>query len=135
MNMKHHKLWRQARSALAASTLALPVVCSWAQGVPIEDDDLADVWGQAMFTVENRDHTGTIPFDFTRITLNADVKLNANFNDIKLGTVGATTDVNIGDLRFVSSGALGTDGKPVNNYVKITDPYIEFVYKNQADAC
>lgn len=109
--------------AAAALACASSVVC--AQGVPIEDDDLADVWGQAMFSVDNRAAAG---FDFTRITLNADLKLNANFSNIKAGPLGNPV-VDIGELRFVSSGA----GDSLN-YVQLADPYIELVYKNQTSA-
>jgi hypothetical protein len=109
--------------AAAALACVSSVVC--AQGVPIEDDDLADVWGQAMFSVDNRAAAG---FDFTRITLNADLKLNANFSNIKAGPLGNPV-VDIGELRFVSSGA----GDSLN-YVQLADPYIELVYKNQTSA-
>lgn len=117
----------KTKKTIVCAALVAPVVSVWAQGVPIEDDDLAGVWGQAMFSVVNSDaDKNGLGFDFTKITLNADVKLNANLNNIQLGKVGTTTDVDISELRFVSSGASGVDP-----YVKMTDPYIEFVYKNQ----
>ncbi len=109
-------------AAAAALACASSVVC--AQGVPIEDDDLADVWGQAMFSVDNRAAAG---FDFTRITLNADVKLNANFSNIKAGPLGAEV-IDIGVLNFVHNGVDGSARQP---YVQLADPYIELVYKNQ----
>lgn len=118
-----HRLRRHTRNALAAALVALPAACVWAQGVPVEDDELGDAWGQAMFTVTNTDAAGSNPFDFTRITLNADVKLNANFYNTKLGTQGIDSAIDIPELRFVDSAS--------GNYVKLTDPYIEFVYKNQ----
>jgi len=108
--------------AAAALACASSVVC--AQGVPIEDDDLADVWGQAMFSVDNRAAAG---FDFTRITLNADLKLNANFSNIQAGPLGDPV-VNIGALNFVRSNVDGVELP----YVQLADPYIELVYKNQA---
>lgn len=108
--------------AAAALACTSSVVC--AQGVPVEDDDLAGVWGQAMFSVDNRAAAG---FDFTRITLNADLKLNANFSNIQAGPK-ADPVVNIGELRFVSSGADGA-----LNYVQLADPYFELVYKNQTN--
>lgn len=107
--------------AAAALACASSVVC--AQGVPVEDDALADVWGQAMFSVDNKAAAG---FDFTRITLNADLKLNANFSNIKAGPK-ANPVVDIGELRFVSNGV----GSDALSYVQLADPYLELVYKNQ----
>lgn len=123
----------KAKHAVLCAVLVVPASAVLAQGVPIQDEELGDVWGQAMFTVTNTDATGSIPYDFTKITLNADVKLNANFSNINLGTktdgtTGVTTsDVSISDLRFVS----GLSGQ---SYVSIKDPYMEFVYKNQGSA-
>ncbi len=119
----------KTRHAVACAVLMAPAVAVWAQGAPIEDDELGDVWGQAMFSVTNTDADAVagIPFDFTKITLNADVKLNANFSNIELGKQASSTDLSIGELRFVS-------GLAGENYVSIKDPYIEFVYKNQNSA-
>lgn len=121
-----------AKHAVLCAVLMVPTTVVWAQGVPVEDDELGDVWGQAMFTVTNTDATTSIPYDFTKITLNADVKLNANFSNINLGikTDGTGTDLAISDLRFVSDVSDPTN-KP---YVSIKDPYMEFVYKNQGSA-
>lgn len=116
----------RAHGAVAAALMfSTAAVC--AQGVPIDDEDLAGIWGQAMFSVDNRnaDIPNGVLFDFTRITLNADLKLNANFSNITAGPTGAPV-INIGDLRFVSSNA---DSLP---YVQLADPYLELVYKNQS---
>lgn len=121
--MSHIFCTRRFRARwVAPAALACVSAAVCAQGLPIEDDDLADVWGQAMFSVDDRSVTNG--FDFTRITLNADVKLNANFTNIKAGPTGSPV-LDIGELRFVNS-ANGT-----LDYVQLADPYLELVYKNQ----
>ncbi|MGE5451541.1 MAG: hypothetical protein ACM3VZ_06815 [Acidobacteriota bacterium] len=123
----------KTKKAMAWGALMVSMSAASAQGVPIEDDDLASVWGQAMFTVVNTEQTTAVPFDFTRITLNADIKLNANLTALQFGKDTTGADIDIGEMRFVSSGAFDVNGKGVDKYVKLTDPYIEFVYKNQGD--
>ncbi|MDE1999176.1 MAG: hypothetical protein KGN37_10045 [Burkholderiales bacterium] len=111
------------RKALIGALFAMPLATVHAQGVPIDDEELAGVWGQAMFSVDNT----TLPsYDLTKITLNADVKLNADFYNMQLGKVGTNpAAVDIGELHFVS-------GLAGENYVSIKDPYLQFVYKKQA---
>lgn len=99
-----------------------------AQGVPIDDEALADVWGQALFSLSNTSENG---YDFSRVTLNADVKLNANLNGIRLGEYtsairqGTGADIDIAALQFGR-----TDGTLAQRTVSVTDPYVEFVYRN-----
>lgn len=117
------------QKVLGCAWLCLPFAVAHAQGVPLNDEELSGVWGQAMFSVDN---TSTAPYDFTKITLNADVKLNADFYNVALGKVTdatsgtTTTALDIGELHFVD-GLPGTN----QNYVSIKDPYLQFVYKNQ----
>ncbi len=123
------------RQPLAVSILIWAACASssvYAQGAPMGDDELADIWGQAMFSVQNRDADAAngVLFDFTRITLNADIKLNANFSNIKAGPSGSPV-IDIGELRFVQSPGAGADTLP---YVQLADPYLELVYKNQNSA-
>ncbi len=121
------------RQSLSASILVLAAACmsssAYAQNEPMGDDELADIWGQAMFSVQNRDADAAngVLFDFTRITLNADIKLNANFSNIKAGPSGSPV-IDIGELRFVQSPGSGADALP---YVQLADPYLELIYKNQ----
>lgn len=103
-----------------------------AQGVALADTELSDVWGQALLALTN---TTLGDFDFTRITLGADIQLNANLGAMRLGEYrydernGTGADIDISLLRFGRS-----DGTDAQRTVSITDPYFEFVYKNTGDA-
>lgn len=103
-----------------------------AQGKPIGDEELSDVWGQALFSLTN---TSDGTYDFSRITLNADIKLNANLGGMRLGEYtsairnGTGADIDIAKLQFGR-----TDGTVAQRTVAVTDPYIEFVYRNVANA-
>lgn len=97
-----------------------------AQGQPLADEALGAVWGQALLNLTNSSLNG---LDFTRIGLDADIRLSANFNNLRLGEYtwaarnGTGADVDIGSLRFGRSDA----GEALRT-VSITNPYIEFVY-------
>lgn len=117
--------------------LCLGLALSWpwlarAQGTPIDDQALSDVWGQALFSLSNTSENG---YDFSRITLNADIKLNANLSGIRLGEYtsalrnGTGADIDISALQFGR-----TDGTLAQRTVSVTDPYVEFVYKNAGNA-
>lgn len=103
-----------------------------AQGKPINDEALSEVWGQALFSLSNTSENG---YDFSRITLNADIKLNANLTGIRLGEYtsslhnGTGADIDISALQFGR-----TDGTLAQRTVSVTDPYVEFVYKNAGNA-
>jgi hypothetical protein len=118
------------RTTLAASLLAfslLPCAAS-AQMRPMSDNELSTVSGQGLFTVSNSSYSG---FDFTRISLDADVTLNANFTNMRLGEYtyaprnGTGADLDISALQFGR-----TDASAAQRLVQITNPYFEFVYKN-----
>lgn len=119
--------------ALAAASLALGAsAAAHAQGKPMSDDQLGEVWGQALLTLTNTNLNG---YDFSRITLGADIDFNANFTNVRLGEYsyaarnGTGADVDIGVLRFGRS-----DGTDAQRIVHVTDPYLEFVYKNVGNA-
>ncbi|TAK94121.1 MAG: hypothetical protein EPO09_10485 [Aquabacterium sp.] len=103
-----------------------------AQGKPIDDEALSDVWGQALFSLTNTSENG---YDFSRITLNADIKLNANLGGIRLGEYtssvrnGTGADIDIAKLQLGRS-----DGTLAQRTVSVTDPYVEFVYRNVANS-
>ena len=117
-----------AVAALCCSSLA------WSAPAELAEDELADVSGQGMVAFTNTTEGG---FDFSTITLNADVTLNANFKDLALGTYArdlgagaiAGSDVNIQHLRFGRS-----DGTAAQKLVSITNPFIQFVYDNSRGA-
>ena len=109
-----------------------------AQAVPLDDAELGQVWGQAMLELANTSVAGQ---DFSRITLNADVGLSANFKEMQLGKYNAATqgtgyDIDIRALQFGRNpDVVPTGGDAVaDRIVRITNPYFEFVYKNSADA-
>ena len=113
---------------LVLSLIAAPSAS--AQLKPMSDTELSSVSGQGMFTVSNSSYNG---FDFTRIGLDADVTLNANLSNIRLGQYnyaqrnGTGADIDISTLNFGRS-----DGTAANRLVQITNPYFEFVYQNDA---
>lgn len=117
---------------LALACCSLPPTAS-AQSRPLQalsDAELSSVSGQGLFTVSNTSLNG---FDFTRIGLDADVSLNANLANIRLGQYtyaprnGSGADIDIGALNFGRS-----DGTAANRLVQITNPYLEFVYQDGA---
>jgi hypothetical protein len=127
--MRLHRI-RRVLPALAAGVLACGL--AHGQGVRLDDAQLSEVWGQALLTLTNTQVNG---LDFSRITLGADIQLNANLTNVRLGEYsysarnGTGADIDIGALRFGRS-----DGTEAQRTVSITDPYLEFVYKNSTDA-
>jgi len=117
---------------LTASLVALSLLpcAASAQMRPMSDSELSTVSGQGLFTVSNSSYSG---FDFTRIGLDADVTLNANLANMRLGEYtyaprnGSGADLDIGALQFGR-----TDASAAQRVVQITNPYFEFVYKNTA---
>jgi hypothetical protein len=94
----------------------------------LSDTEMSNVSGQGLFSVSNSSYNG---FDFTRIALDADVTLNANLANLRLGEYnygprnGSGADLDIGALRFGRS-----DASDAQRLVQITNPYFEFVYRN-----
>lgn len=122
---------RRSSSAAAFGMCALLASASVAaQGVALSDGELSEVTGQALMSLNNTSLNG---LDFTRITLGADIQLNANFKNIRFGeyidaTRNATgADVDIPLLQFGRS-----DGTAAQRTVSITDPYLEIVYRGAA---
>jgi hypothetical protein len=103
-----------------------------AQLRPLSDVDLSATRGQGMLVLSNSSANG---FDFTRIALGGDVMLNANFRNIRLGEYnyaprnGSGADIDMPLLQFGRS-----DAGDAQRLVQITNPYIEFVYRNVGDA-
>jgi hypothetical protein len=117
--------------ALAACSL-LAAGQAAAQMRALSDSEMATVSGQGLFTVSNSSFNG---FDFTRIALDADVTLNANLANMRLGEYtygprnGSGADLDIGALRFGRS-----DAGDAQRLVQIANPYFEFVYRNTGTA-
>ena len=125
-------LTRRVLAAVLAAAALCASASARAQGMRLGDAQLSEVWGQALLSLTNTNLDG---LDFTRITLGADVKLSANFTNVRLGEYSYTArnatgaDIDIGLLRFGRS-----DGTEAQRMVAITDPYLEFVYKNVGNA-
>lgn len=103
-------------------------VSATAESLELSEQELADVSGQGLTILSNSSYNG---LDFSRITLNADLTLNANFKNIILGQYsyapnnGLGADINMPALQFGRS-----DGTAAQRLVQISNPYMEFVYNN-----
>lgn len=123
---------------IALLILALIGTINWcitpalAEPRELTEPELMDVTGQGLVTLDNTSLNG---LDFSTITLNANVTLNANLRNIVLGQYTSTTnnssgaDINIPLLQFGTSS-----GTTAQQTVQITNPYLEFVYDNSAGA-
>ncbi len=122
---------RSGTRALAALAIAGAPTFALAQGVPLADEALGQVWGQALINLSNSSANG---YDFTRLTLDSTIQLSANLTGLRLGEYtrtpnGTGADIDIPAIHFGRSD-LGDDKRTVT----ITDPYLEFVYKNTGNA-
>jgi hypothetical protein len=130
-NAFFHSCVRVAACALAALGLMLPGA-AMAQMRALSDTEMSSVSGQGLFSVSNSSYSG---FDFTRISLDADVTLNANLANLRLGEYnyaprnGSGADLDISALRFGRS-----DAGDARRLVQITNPYFEFVYRDTGAA-
>ena len=114
-----------ALAATAACALSLFGPPAHAQGKPLDDGELSGVWGQALIDISNTSQGG---YDFSRLTLNADVTLSATLTGLKLGTQSSgSSDIDISTLSFGRSD-LGAAARTVT----ITNPYFEWVYSGAA---
>ncbi|MET3120787.1 hypothetical protein AAKU67_000365 [Oxalobacteraceae bacterium GrIS 2.11] len=103
---------------------------AWCAPTALSDQELTEVSGQGFVTLSNANLNG---LDFSTITLNANVMLNANLHNILLGQYGSTAnggaDINIPQFQFGTSA-----GTTAQQTVQIINPYIEFVYNNTSGA-
>ncbi|MCV2358096.1 hypothetical protein LNV08_03840 [Paucibacter sp. TC2R-5] len=102
------------------------------QMAPLPDAELARVWGQAMVAISNTSLNG---LDFSRLTLNADLKLSANFSNLRLGEYnyaarnGSGADIDISRLQFGRS-----DLFEAQRTVALSNPFFELVYRPASGA-
>ena len=92
---------------------------------PLDDAELSGVWGQALLDLTNTSQGG---YDFSRITLNADITMSSSLSGLALGThADGTSDINISTLNFGRS-----DLDDAHRTVAIGSPYFEWVYSGTA---
>ncbi|KQW88610.1 hypothetical protein ASC94_24730 [Massilia sp. Root418] len=121
---------RRAAALLLASSVFLALDCR-AQMQPLTEDELSRTRGQGLIAMSNTSLGG---YDFSRIALDADVTLSANFRTMRLGEYsyaarnGLGADIDMPLLQFGRS-----DGTDAQRLVRITNPYMEFVYKPNVD--
>ncbi len=114
---------------LLAATLAMP--SSWAQLQPLSEEEMSNSRGQGLLAMNNSSLGG---FDFTRVALDADITLSANFRNMRLGEYnyaarnGGGADIDMPYLQFGRS-----DAGEAQRLVHISNPYFEFVYRSAAD--
>jgi hypothetical protein len=119
------------KSSLAFAAHATTLACALIVGSvhaqskpdlkPLDDAELSGVWGQALLDLTNTSQGG---YDFSRITLNADITMSSSLSGLVLGThPDGTSDINISTLNFGRS-----DGTDAQRTVAIANPYFEWVY-------
>lgn len=127
--MKHIHSRLNALLLCAGVAAAQPAL---AQLQALNDDELSTMRGQGLITMNNSSLGG---FDFTRVALDADVTLSANFRNMRLGEYtyaarnGLGADIDMPLLQFGRSDA----GDPAR-LVQISNPYFEFVYRNAGNS-
>ena len=91
----------------------------------LDDAELSGVWGQALLDLTNTSLNG---YEFSRLTLNADITMSATLSGLKLGTqASGTSDIDFTSLNFGRS-----DLDDAHRTVAITNPYFEWVYSGSA---
>jgi len=92
---------------------------------PLDDAELSGVYGQALLDLTNTSQGG---YDFSRITLGADITMSSSLSGLVLGThADGTSDINISTLNFGRS-----DLDDAHRTVAIANPYFEWVYAGSA---
>jgi len=88
---------------------------------PLDDAELSGVYGQALLDLTNTSQGG---YDFSRITLGADITMSSTLSGLVLGRhADGTADIDISTLSFGRS-----DLDDAHRTVAITNPYFEWVY-------
>ncbi|WP_317204006.1 hypothetical protein [Janthinobacterium sp.] len=130
MTSFHFTPGRRVRRALLLAALAAAPQ-AYAQLRPLNDQELSGTRGQGLISMGNSSLGG---FDFTRIGLDADIALSANFRNARLGEYtlarnGLGADIDMPLLQFGRS-----DAGDAARTVQISNPYFEFVYRGSGAA-
>ncbi|MGO4379808.1 hypothetical protein [Pseudoduganella sp. RAF53_2] len=117
------------RLGLAATAAVFFCTSAYAQLKPMSDEELSRTRGQGLIAISN---SRLGDFDFTRVALDADVTLNANFRNMRLGdyTYASKSGADI-DMPLLQFGR--SDGTAAQRTVQISNPYFEFVYRAGTD--
>jgi len=119
---------RAVSAALVAAALLAGAHDACAQGKPLDDAELSSTWGQALLDLTNTTQGG---YEFSKITLNADITMSTTLTGLKLGNYTANgsagTDLDISRLSFGRS-----DSTEDKRTVAITNPFFEWVYTGTA---
>jgi hypothetical protein len=87
---------------------------------PLDDAELSGVYGQALLDLNNTTQGG---YDFSRITLSADITMSSTLSGLVLGRhADGSTDIDISRLSFGRS-----DLDDAHRTVAIANPYFEWV--------
>jgi len=121
---------RAVSAALVAAALLAGAHDACAQGKPLDDAELSSTWGQALLDLTNTTQGG---YEFSKITLNADITMSTTLTGLKLGNYAANgsagTDLDISRLSFGRS-----DSTEDKRTVSIINPYFEWVYTGTANS-
>lgn len=100
------------------------VQISNAQLVPIAEQELSDMTGQAFIAMDQSSNNG---LDFTKVTLGLDVATSVNADLLDIGNYNNGSDIKIADFGLGWVNSTG-DIMPF----KIRDPFIELAYDNSS---
>jgi hypothetical protein len=120
---------KRRAAVMLLAVLVMPL--AWGQMQALSEDEMSNTRGQGLLAVSNSSLGG---FDFTRVALDADITLSANFRNMRLGEYnyaprnGLGADIDMPYLQFGRS-----DGTEAQRLVQISNPYFEFVYRNAGD--
>ena len=117
-------------AVLLLAALAMPL--AWSQMQPLSEEEMSNTRGQGLLEVSNSSLGG---FDFTKVALDADITLSANFRNMRLGEYTYDARNALGadiDMPYLQFGR--SDGTDAQRLVHISNPYFEFVYANSADS-
>ena len=110
------------------------VQTSYAQLIPITENELSDMSGQAFINVDRLQtakNSSNQTIDTTKITLGLDIKTSVNADLLDLGNYerngSAGSDIRINDFAL---GRIDSDGKIVP--FEISDPFIELAFDTDA---
>ncbi|MZR61835.1 hypothetical protein [Alcanivorax sp. DP30] len=128
-------------------SISLIVVCLFLNSpsskamTSLDDDELSDITGQALFVSDYVSGVGTNDgdpyneFGFYRMGLDVELAMNANIDKLALGCGGVNDNLVVGcdiDFDYVSfMGRVGSGpGSPVTSDFKLTRPFVELAVKN-----